>query len=222
MNDLQEFKNKMLEINEENNKQVTELIGDAIKKEVDLIFKESYNQHIKEIIEDKIKKFETTFNNQIQNTHDRINQAGEYVVEFKRDTEDKFDEHSKEIKVVRSKTDTLEFNGRSEELKKYIHSKIYKSTGIRYDSLEETLFFGELNRWLQKEIKDKYGIRRYGLLLENDLPDCKEFIDNWFPHSNYKAKIMIKYRDKKDRVGLPCSLKEPYEKYLHIHGGIVK
>lgn len=221
MNTLELFKKQMIKINEESNVKTTELISDIIEQEVSKTFKEKYNQHIEEIIEDRMKIFEYTQKKAIENVHDRINQAGEYFVELEKGVESKLGIQSEETGSIKSKTDTLEFNGRSEELRKYIHNKIYKSTGIESGSIEDTLFFGKLNRKLQGEIKGKYNVVRYGLLLIDDLGDCKKLIDTWFPPSNYKSRYMQEHRMRNDKNSLPCSLKKAYNKYLDLHGGVI-
>jgi len=225
MNEFNDFKNEMININNESNEKMAELFNNTIKNHVERIFEEKFNQHVHELVADKLEKFEHSLIKRIdkdnQNIHDRINQAGEYVVELESKIDKEFCNVKDDTNYVKSKVDTLEFNGRSNELAKFIHSKIHKSTGIKKDTDEYTLFFGRLNRELQKEIKDKYGINRYGLLPVSELEDCKKYINNWFPLSNYKSKYMQEYRKRDDKGKLPCTLKKAYDRYLDIHEGVV-
>lgn len=122
---------------------------------------------------------------------------------------------------IKSKTDTLEFNNRSNELKNYMHSRVFNAANIEKDTLEYTLFFRKLNMSLQASVKKKYGISRYGLLLLDELEECKEFIDSWTPRRNFKRVYMDEYRKRYDKRDLSCSLKEAYSNYLVECGGVL-
>lgn len=212
--ELDDFKNELANINQQNNLMVVDLVTNLIEKEIDRKFEEKYNQQIKEIVDDKLIKNNKKTEIEHQKIHDRINQAGKYMISLEEITNSRFNK-------MEEKTDTLEFCGRSDELRRYIHNRVYKTTGIKEDSIEEGLFFGKLNRELQSVIKKKFGINRYGLLLLSDLDECKELINKWYPQSNYRSKYMEEYRKRDDKKGLPCTLKKLYDNYLDLHEGAI-
>lgn len=225
MKKFKDFQKEMMDINKESNKKMAELFNDTIKDQVERIFREQFNQHINEMVIDRLEKFEYSISREqdkiSQNIHDRINQAGEYVVELKDELSKDICAVKEDVQFTKSKVDTLEFNRKSNELARYIHTKIHRSTGIKKNTDEYTLFFGRLNRALQAEIKERYGINRYGLLPMSELEDCKKFIDGWYPASNYRSKYMQEYRKRDDKGNLPCTLKKAYDRYLEVHEGVI-